>query len=338
MKSKIFNARHVLSFLILCLVFAVSFGCKKKEDEDYAIKVNESTISQVEFDRLLDWELGIMQQVAKVSGRPFDPDSAIGKKYREGLRQKLINKIVEKELLLQEARAANIVPEPDVAKKQLEDMARRLGGESKLQEVFTAQGIAQDQAEQELIEQIMVQRLRDKKIAEIGLSEPEAKQLFEAAPNQFNSPVTIELSHIVVASKEEALNMRQRLIAGEELANLAIQFSIDPTAKFNRGEIGTFERGKLEKKFEDFVFNLEVGKYSEPFQTEHGWHILLVRQKNPEKVMTWEANKHVILDKLLRDKQERFLAQYIADLKNNAQIDIRIATAQTPQPSSTKVE
>jgi foldase protein PrsA len=334
MKSNIFTVRHLTTIAALCLIFSLSFGCKKKEDEDYAIKINETTVSKVEFNRLLEWELAIMEQIAKVSGKSFDPDSAIGKKYRDGLRQKLINKIVDKELLLQEARAANIASEPEVAKKQLADMARRLGGEEKLQEVFTSQGISQEKAEQELLGQIMVQRLRDKKISEIGLDETEAKTLYDASPGQFNTPEKIDLSHILLASKEEALNMRGRLIAGEELANLTIQYSLDPTAKLNRGDIGTFEHGKLEKKFEDFVFNLQVGQYSEPFETEHGWHILIVRQKHPVVTLSWEENKHKIVDQLLRDKQERFLAQYIADLKNAAQIDIRVGASAMPVPSS----
>lgn len=65
------------------------------------------------------------------------------------------------------------------------------------------------------------------------------------------------------------------LEAGADFAELAKQYSDDPTTANRGGDLGT---GRLLPEMETYKLQLDQGEYSEPFQTRFGWHILQVTE------------------------------------------------------------
>ncbi len=88
----------------------------------------------------------------------------------------------------------------------------------------------------------------------------------------------VKASHILVESKEEAIEIKEKLDAGEDFAILARQNSLCPS-KVVGGDLGYFKRGQMVKPFENAAFSLPVGQVSEPVQTEFGWHIIKVTDR-----------------------------------------------------------
>lgn len=84
----------------------------------------------------------------------------------------------------------------------------------------------------------------------------------------------IKCSHILVKKQSEALQILERLKAGESFANLAKEVSIDKGSGKRGGDLGYFSRGMMVKPFEEAAFKLEKGQMSEPVKTEFGYHII----------------------------------------------------------------
>ncbi|KAG0416051.1 hypothetical protein HPB47_006762 [Ixodes persulcatus] len=83
----------------------------------------------------------------------------------------------------------------------------------------------------------------------------------------------------VTRSKEEALDIikgyREQIASGKAtFEELATQFSDCSSAK-NKGDLGTFGRGAMQKPFEEAAFALNVGELSEPVFTDSGVHLIL---------------------------------------------------------------
>ncbi|KAI8379610.1 peptidyl-prolyl cis-trans isomerase pin1 [Radiomyces spectabilis] len=83
----------------------------------------------------------------------------------------------------------------------------------------------------------------------------------------------------ITRSKEEALDIieeyQKRIEAGEDtLSALATNYSDCSSAK-RGGDLGYFERGQMQKPFEDATFNLQVGELSKPVWTDSGVHLIL---------------------------------------------------------------
>eukprot|EP00742_Colponemidia_sp_Colp-10_P006239 GILJ01006686.1.p1 GENE.GILJ01006686.1~~GILJ01006686.1.p1 ORF type:complete len:125 (+),score=17.64 GILJ01006686.1:39-377(+) len=83
----------------------------------------------------------------------------------------------------------------------------------------------------------------------------------------------------VTRSKEEAIrnveDIKRRLVAGEAtFEKLAQQVSECSSAR-NGGDLGEFQRGVMQKAFEDVAFALQVGELSELVDTDSGIHVIL---------------------------------------------------------------
>lgn len=80
-----------------------------------------------------------------------------------------------------------------------------------------------------------------------------------------------------------ANELRQRILAGEDFATLAAEYSDDPGSKVNGGDLGWFGRGAMVAPFEDAAFALPVGEISEPISTTFGVHLIQVDEKDSNR-------------------------------------------------------
>ena len=79
-----------------------------------------------------------------------------------------------------------------------------------------------------------------------------------------------------------ALEIRQRLLNGEDFATLAAEYSDDSSGASAGGDLGWFGRGAMVAPFEEAAFSLEPGEISEPIRSEFGYHIIETLEKDAE--------------------------------------------------------
>lgn len=75
---------------------------------------------------------------------------------------------------------------------------------------------------------------------------------------------------------QEINNIRDRVINGESFADLAKEFSEDPGSAKQGGELDWLGKGVLAPEFEKMMIETPIGKVSEVFQTQFGFHFLEV--------------------------------------------------------------
>jgi peptidyl-prolyl cis-trans isomerase C len=155
----------------------------------------------------------------------------------------------------------------------------------------------------------------DKSVRE-AVSEAEAKKIYDEKIAGMKPEEEIHARHILVATKEEAQEIAERLKKGEDFATLAKEKSKDPSAE--GGDLGFFTRGQMLKPFEDAAFALEVNQISEPVQTQFGWHIIKVEEKRTRPLPTFDEVKDNIVNQLTQQKAK----QTLKDLHDSAKIDI----------------
>jgi peptidyl-prolyl cis-trans isomerase C len=83
----------------------------------------------------------------------------------------------------------------------------------------------------------------------------------------------VRASHILVQGLAEAVDLQKKIAEGADFGQLAAQNSKCPSSRTG-GDLGMFGRGMMVKPFEDAAFSLEVGKVSEPVQTQFGYHLI----------------------------------------------------------------
>jgi peptidyl-prolyl cis-trans isomerase D len=83
------------------------------------------------------------------------------------------------------------------------------------------------------------------------------------------------------AALSKAISITQRLRNGEDFAELAIQFSDDTGSAQQGGDLGFFSRGRMVMEFEEAAFSLPIGQISDPVESQFGYHIIEVLERQP---------------------------------------------------------
>ena len=105
----------------------------------------------------------------------------------------------------------------------------------------------------------------------------EIRQYFKENRAKIALPELRKVQMVVVKSKEEAAQIKQRLEAGElTLFQAATDYSIDPNAKMNLGEIGWVPKGSGFEELDKVTFDLQPDRIGGPVESPAGWHLVRV--------------------------------------------------------------
>ena len=90
--------------------------------------------------------------------------------------------------------------------------------------------------------------------------------------------------HILVETEEEANDALARLEAGEDFGELASELSNDPGSASQGGELGFVVAGTFVPAVDEAVFSLPIGEISDPIETQFGWHIIEVLEREEREM------------------------------------------------------
>jgi parvulin-like peptidyl-prolyl isomerase len=100
----------------------------------------------------------------------------------------------------------------------------------------------------------------------------------------------VHARHILVSDEAKAQEILAQLQSGGDFAQLAREYSLDPSTKESGGDLGFFPRGTLVvPEVEDAAFALSVGQISSVISSPMGYHIVQVVERVQDKPLTEEA-------------------------------------------------
>jgi peptidyl-prolyl cis-trans isomerase D len=120
----------------------------------------------------------------------------------------------------------------------------------------------------------------------------------------------------VTRIRELASDLAKQARDGSDFAEMAKKFSVDSISSANGGDLGYFERGVMDKAFDEKVFAMQQGDISEPVRSRFGFHIIKLNDIKPETGKSFEAAKEQISKEYaLHEATSRF-GQMAEELQN----------------------
>ncbi|MBF04508.1 MAG: peptidylprolyl isomerase [Flavobacterium sp.] len=142
----------------------------------------------------------------------------------------------------------------------------------------------------------LTEQMQKKIIDDVEITPEEVRNFFKEIP-QDEIPTfgaEVEVAQIVVkpiVSEEEKQKVveklrqiRQEVIDGSSFFSKAVLFSEDPGSSSNGGFYKMNRKTPFVKEFKDVAFSLDEGEISEPFETEFGYHIIMVEKIKGQEV------------------------------------------------------
>jgi peptidyl-prolyl cis-trans isomerase SurA len=172
-----------------------------------------------------------------------------------------------------------------------------------------ADGLDYERYRNSLREQILLERIRDREVnARIQVSDADA-DAFNAQATAAGRDTDINLSHILIMVPEgspadkvaqlaqKAEGLRQRVASGANFAQLAKEFSEDPSTKAQGGALGMRPAGKLPELFTDAVKDLKIGEVAKVVRSGAGFHVikLIERESAAKASYTQQRARHILL-------------------------------------------
>lgn len=158
----------------------------------------------------------------------------------------------------------------------------------------------------------------------IKLLERKGSEQKAIIPQYKTRHILIQPSEVV--SPENAKQMidsiYNRLKAGEDFAVLAATFSNDSGSARDGGSLGWVSPGVMVPQFEEKMKSTPVGQFSEPFQTQFGWHVLQVTETRQQD-MTQEYQERMARQILGERQFDTELDSWLREIRNNAFVEIK---------------
>jgi peptidyl-prolyl cis-trans isomerase SurA len=232
--------------------------------------------------RMLRYEQQLAQQ-----GSPLPP--------RPQLAREVLDRLITEKAQLQVARETGIRADEAVVDQAEQAVARQNGIDvAELRRRVEAQGLPLAQFREDLRNQILLQRLRDRELeAKVKVSELDIDQYLREQQLHGGDPALTELNlaHILVAVPENATPQQvaqaqakaQQLLAraraGEDFAKLARENSDAAGAAQNGGVIGLRSADRLPPLFVEATRTLDAGGITDVLRSAAGFHIVKVLEK-----------------------------------------------------------
>lgn len=317
---------RVLIFLWWAVASTLATAAPEVSEPQVAA-VNGTGITRVDLDNNVE-------AYRKRQGLSLD---AIGgpRQYRE-LKQKVLDVLIDQELLWQEAgRKGLVVSDAEVAEMLKTMSDNEPSREAYLGKLKTA-GFSEEDFSQDLKRRLSVIRLIKEDIArDVKVSSEEIHTFYMDNPEQFKRPEEIHVRHILVkvddkgdekaeqAAMAKIESVLAEVKADTDFAELARKHSEGPSAP-KGGDLGFISKGQTAPSFELAAFSLKAGEISGVVQTSYGLHIIKVEERRAGDIITEKAAAEGIRNLLISQKTNKAIKQRVKALRTQGDIEILV--------------
>lgn len=224
-------------------------------------------------------------------------------------REQLIEELIHRELLVQEAEKKQLTDTPAVIAR-LATARRSVLSQAAVEDFFEKNEISDEDLKKEY----------DKRVGAMQQTEYKAR-------------------HILLKTEDDAKKVIEKLNKGEDFGKLAKAHSTGPTA-VKGGDLGWFTPRQMVTPFSDAVIALTNGEYSKtPVKTQFGWHVILREDSRDQTPPSFDSMK----DRLKPMMQRERLQDHLAELRKQANVDMmesepEVSAAEAAEDESAETE
>ena len=248
------------------------------------------------------------------------------------LKQQMLDRLVKRELLWQQAVREGLVVADEAVSEELEALKKQYGNEAILNNMLENREMSRQEFLFLIRKDLSIEALINREIAEdVTVSDALCQAYYDDNRSKFEEPEKIRVSHIAVffdrdasdAEKQKARasvqSIAQRLKDGETFEALAREAS-DCASSERGGDLGFIARGSMDPLFEKAAFALDLDELSPVVKSSMGYHIIKVTDRKPARTLAFDQVKDSIRARLKEQKTGEALSAHAEELLKQAEV------------------
>ena len=340
--------------LLTCLALSTVLfsGCTLMHSSEGIIKVNDTVITQAEFDKAFD--ASVDKSFLKAFGGSKNLVKSDDNPMFGIFKDKIVNELIIKSLLDQEIAKRGITATSDDIQAELKTIIDKVGSKEELNKLLKQRGISNDQFTEDLKTQIKIKKLVNS-IEKINISDNDAKKYYDSHKAEFTHGEQVRASHILFSAntieliqqikaknpninptdlntKVEEQTASQKAKAEtilaqvkqnpDDFAKFAEKYSDDKASAERGGELGFFTKEAMVPEFSKAAFSMKPNTVSENLvQSPYGYHIIKVTDRMEAGTTPYVKVKDEIKFYLETQKQIEVLKKLTDGLMKNAKVE-----------------
>ncbi|MDO4710589.1 MAG: peptidylprolyl isomerase [Peptostreptococcaceae bacterium] len=309
-------------------------ACGPKLPEDVVASVNGVNITKEYYDKTVA-KVAEDNGFEKIYGEDiWSYEVEPGITFRERFASQILDLIIMQEIVYQDAGSKNLRATEEEVQSENDAYMDIVNKDPEYSEFLKKNNIDETFIKEHLTRALTHNRYAEDIQSKIEITKEQAKEYYDSNPDKFTNN-KVRASHILFSLKEgkeplsdqekaEKLKKAEEILAkarsGEDFAKLAEENSEDPGSAISGGDLGFFSPGAMVKEFNDKAFSMEVGEISDIIETEFGYHIIYLTDKD-QSMIPFDTIKDELISQLKQDQYK----EKMEELKKASKIIINKA-------------
>jgi parvulin-like peptidyl-prolyl isomerase len=348
-------AKQISLLTLVALLASVFVACDRSKavgdnkGTAVAASVNDKKIMLTEVDKILE-------QQAKSQQVQFSDMSQL--ELAAG-RLQVLDELIRREVLFQRAEKESLMPKDDEVAQAINEQKLQLGTQEAFQRALKESGQTEEGMRDIARRQLAIQKLLDRTVSKIEPpTDKEVEDFYNNNKARYVSARGVGLAAIIVDPADngaandakgdiEAKNkidiINQRLKSGADFATVAREQSEDPQSVPRGGDLGFFTEDQLKQSgfpqemISRFLGPMEVGKITDPFQSNGRWTIFKLTDRRLQNENLTLENPEVRKDateSILNQRKQILNAAMLEVAMREAKITNNLAQDMLNSPTS----
>ena len=243
--------------------------------EEVVAKVNDLTITAKEILDQLEYEMMTIQYQYQYDDSFFETEEA--KQYIEERKGELVDYIIKNKVALIKGRELKLEPTVAEVNNELDKIKADYETAAEFEKALVNSGLTVEVYKAQIKDSLTITNVAKYISNQIAVTNAEIKAYYESTSGKYTMAPGAEMSHILVATKEEAKAVKAEYDKGTSFAELAKKYGTDGT-KDTGGQLGyiEYDSSYYDQDFLNGAKTLEEGQVSNPVETQFGWHLIKV--------------------------------------------------------------
>jgi peptidyl-prolyl cis-trans isomerase C len=199
-------------------------------------------------------------------------------------------------------------------------------------QLLAAKGVGIAELRREIAANERLRKLYEAETAGIPpFTDDQVAAFYRENMGDFSTPETADTRHVLIGcdpdagderhakAKARAETVREELVSGADFAEVARTKSTCPSRQ-EGGSLGRLERGQTVPEFEQAAFGQEIGEIGPVVQTQFGYHVIQVMDRNPGGVTSQEESGEAIRRHLADQARSQRFGEFVRTLRDRAEI------------------